>query len=89
MPIRTRALILPWITVQAYRTHSVLCGPVKNLQGEVIGVVEIINKQGGAFTQEDEALFRAFTYQTAIAVENFRPTSTWSPAMRRWLSCWM
>jgi adenylate cyclase len=56
----------------SYHTHSVLCGPVKNLQGEVIGVVEVINKQGGAFTQEDETLFRAFTYQTAIAVENFR-----------------
>jgi adenylate cyclase len=55
-----------------YRTRSVLCGPVKNLQGEVIGVVEVINKQGGAFTHEDEVLFRAFTYQTAIAVENFR-----------------
>ena len=55
-----------------YHTHSVLCGPVKNLQGEIIGVVEVINKQGGAFTQEDETLFRAFTYQTAIAVENFR-----------------
>jgi adenylate cyclase len=55
-----------------YHTHSVLCGPVKNLQGEIIGVVEVINKQGGVFTQEDETLFRAFTYQTAIAVENFR-----------------
>ncbi len=55
-----------------YHTHSILCGPVKNLQGEVIGVVEVINKQGGEFTREDETLFRAFTYQTAIAVENFR-----------------
>lgn len=55
-----------------YRTRAVLCGPVKNLQGEIIGVVEVINKRGGAFTKDDETLFRAFTYQTAIAVENFR-----------------
>ena len=54
-----------------YRTRSVLCGPVKNLQGEIMGVVQVINKHGGAFTTEDETLFRAFTYQTAIAVENF------------------
>ena len=54
-----------------YRTRSVLCGPVKNLQGEIMGVVQVINKQEGAFTNEDETLFRAFTYQTAIAVENF------------------
>ncbi|HEY5866208.1 MAG TPA: GAF domain-containing protein, partial [Candidatus Tectomicrobia bacterium] len=54
-----------------YRTRSVLCGPVKNLQGEIMGVVQVINKQNGVFTKEDETLFRAFTYQTAIAVENF------------------
>jgi adenylate cyclase len=54
-----------------YRTRSVLCGPVKNLHGEVIGVIQVINKKGGVFTEADEALFRAFAYQTAIAVENF------------------
>jgi adenylate cyclase len=55
-----------------YHTRSVLCGPVKNLQGDIIGVVQVINKEGGAFTTEDETIFRAFAYQTAIAVENFR-----------------
>ncbi|HEY7493359.1 MAG TPA: GAF domain-containing protein [Candidatus Tectomicrobia bacterium] len=54
-----------------YRTRSVLCGPVKNLHGEVIGVIQVINKKNGVFTADDEALFRAFAYQTAIAVENF------------------
>jgi len=55
-----------------YRTRSVLAGTVKNLQGETIGVVQVINKRRGVFTREDEALFRAFAYQTAIAVENFQ-----------------
>lgn len=54
-----------------YRTRSILCGTVKNFQGEIIGVVQVINKADGVFTKEDEALFRAFTFQTAIAVENF------------------
>ncbi|MDY6971774.1 MAG: GAF domain-containing protein [Thermodesulfobacteriota bacterium] len=54
-----------------YRTRSVLCGPIKNLQGEIIGVVQVINKKKGVFGQEDEKLFRAFAYQTAISVENF------------------
>jgi adenylate cyclase len=54
-----------------YRTRSVLCGPVKNLHGEIVGVIQVINKHDGKFTTEDEALFRAFTFQTAIAVENF------------------
>lgn len=55
-----------------YRTKSILCGPIKNLQGETLGVIQVINKKGGAFDQDDEALFRAFSYQTAIAVENFQ-----------------
>ncbi|MEW6683703.1 MAG: GAF domain-containing protein [Nitrospirota bacterium] len=54
-----------------YRTRSILCGPVKNLQGEPIGVIQVINKQGGGFGPDDELLFRAFAYQTTIALENF------------------
>jgi len=54
-----------------YRTRSVLCGPVMNLQGETVGVLQIINKQSGAFDADDEFTFRAFAYQTAITVENF------------------
>jgi adenylate cyclase len=55
-----------------YRTRTILSGPVKNLQGETVGVIQVINKQGGAFDRNDEILFKAFVYQTAIAVENFR-----------------
>ncbi|MBW2002629.1 MAG: GAF domain-containing protein, partial [Deltaproteobacteria bacterium] len=55
-----------------YQTISILCGPVKNFQGETIGVIQVINKKEGSFNQSDEALFRAFSYQTAIAVENFQ-----------------
>ncbi len=54
-----------------YRTRAVLCGPVRNMQGEIIGVIQVINKRTGLFTPEDETLFRAFAYQAAIAVENF------------------
>ncbi len=55
-----------------FRTRSILAGPVKNLEGEIIGVVQVINKHRGLFNRDDEALFRAFAYQTAIAVENFQ-----------------
>lgn len=54
-----------------YRTKSILCGPVHNLSGETIGVVQVINKKGGPFNKKDEELFGAFVYQTAITVENF------------------
>ncbi|MBL7212085.1 MAG: GAF domain-containing protein [Desulfobacteraceae bacterium] len=55
-----------------YRTKTILCGPVKNLMGETIGVIQVINKKGGIFREKDEELFSVFVYQTAIAVENFR-----------------
>ena len=54
-----------------FRTKSILCGPVRNLQGRIIGVVQVMNKKGGPFDSSDESLFRAFGYQAAIAVENF------------------
>ena len=55
-----------------YRTRNILCGPVRNINGETVGVIQVINKREGAFTEQDESLFQAFAYQTAIAVENYR-----------------
>ena len=57
---------------RGYKVKSMLCGPVKNLSGEIVGVIQIINKGEGGFDDLDEKLFRAFAYQTAISVENFR-----------------
>jgi adenylate cyclase len=51
-------------------TRSILCVPVTNKQGRVIGVTQVLNKRGGAFTAEDEARLKAFTSQIAIGLEN-------------------
>ncbi len=53
-----------------FKTRNLLCGPLKNLQGEMVGVIQAINKIEGHFQEKDEILFKAFAYQTAIAVEN-------------------
>ena len=53
-----------------FKTRNLLCGPLKNLQGELVGVIQAINKKEGHFVEKDEVLFKAFAYQTAIAVEN-------------------
>lgn len=37
-----------------YRTHSVLCVPMQNRSGQVIGVFQVLNKKDGPFTSEDE-----------------------------------
>src|SRR5262249_43123983 len=53
-----------------YFTRSILCVPVINKSGKIIGVTQALNKVGGPFTDEDEARLRAFTAQIAIALEN-------------------
>ncbi|MCX7816801.1 MAG: GAF domain-containing protein [Syntrophales bacterium] len=51
-------------------TRSILCIPVVNKAGKIIGVTQVLNKRGGHFTKDDEARLRAFTAQIAIALEN-------------------
>jgi len=53
-----------------YRTRTVLCAPVRGRDRRVLGAVQVINKQIGVFTEDDESLLRAFAAQAAVAVEN-------------------
>lgn len=51
-------------------TRSILCTPVVNKAGKVIGVTQVLNKRGGSFDGEDEARLKAFTAQVSVALEN-------------------
>ncbi|MBI4969184.1 MAG: GAF domain-containing protein [Rhodospirillales bacterium] len=51
-------------------TRSILCVPVINKDGKGIGVTQVLNKRGGAFTAEDEARLKAFVSQISIGLEN-------------------
>ncbi|MCC6474313.1 MAG: GAF domain-containing protein, partial [Burkholderiales bacterium] len=53
-----------------YFTRSILCVPIVNKHGKVIGVTQVLNKHGGPFSAEDESRLRAFTAQISIALEN-------------------
>ena len=53
-----------------YFTRSILCVPVVNQHGKIIGVTQVLNKRGGPFTHEDESRLKAFTAQISIALEN-------------------
>ena len=53
-----------------YFTRSILCVPIVNKAGRVIGVTQVLNKRGGPFREEDEARLKAFTAQLAISLEN-------------------
>jgi adenylate cyclase len=51
-------------------TRSILCVPIVNQKGKVIGVTQVLNKKNGVFTDEDESRLKAFTAQIAISLEN-------------------
>lgn len=53
-------------------TRSILCTPIVNKSGNIIGVTQVLNKRGGPFTDEDESRLKAFTAQVSIALENAR-----------------
>lgn len=55
-----------------YRTKTILCMPMKNRDGKIIGVFQLLNKNNGIFTAEDEQIIAAFSVHAAIALENAR-----------------
>lgn len=53
-----------------FRTKDLMCVPMK-IRNEVIGVIEVLNKQDGSvFTEEDCGLLMSFGGQAAIAIQN-------------------
>src|ERR1035438_8514659 len=53
-----------------YLTHSLLCAPVRTAKGEVIGVLQVLNKQQGLFTKEDLRLLEEMTSLCAITLRS-------------------
>lgn len=43
-----------------YRTKSILCVPVVDAGGTVLGAIQLINKVSGAFSEEDEEMAKGF-----------------------------
>jgi adenylate cyclase len=52
-----------------FRTKSILCAPLRTVNGEKIGVSQILNKVDGEFTVEDLEMLEAMTEQAAIAIQ--------------------
>lgn len=64
-----------------YRTRSMMVAPLKDNQGEVVGVLQLINAvndQGEveSFSVEDETLVLALASQAAVAINNVRLLNT-------------
>ncbi|XP_058820514.1 probable 3',5'-cyclic phosphodiesterase pde-5 isoform X1 [Topomyia yanbarensis] len=52
-----------------YRTESILCMPIF-IRGNVIGVVQMINKRAGYFNKEDEEAFEMFAVYCGLALHH-------------------
>jgi two-component system NtrC family sensor kinase len=57
--------------VTGFETHSLLCAPMGH-RGEMLGVLEFVNKQDGAFDNEDLKLLEAVASIAAVALKNAR-----------------
>ena len=53
-----------------FRTRSMLCVPIRNRQGRVVGVLQLLNKKSGAFGPSDLDFVAAISEHMAIAMEN-------------------
>ncbi len=53
-----------------YSTQTVLCMPMRNREGVIIGVFQLLNKRTGHFGPEDEAFIDALSVHAAMALEN-------------------
>lgn len=53
-----------------YRTNTILCMPIRNIEQKIIGVFQILNKLSGYFTKEDEDILVAIGSSAGISLEN-------------------
>ena len=53
-----------------FKTRNVLCAPMFDHRGEILGVIQVLNKKSGHFREYDESLLSALGGQASVAIEN-------------------
>ncbi len=61
-----------WDMLSGYRTRSILAAPMKNHLGKTIGVVQVLNKKRGEFSEDDADILAALATQAAVSIDNSR-----------------
>ncbi len=61
-----------WDLLSGYKTRSILAAPLKNHLGKTIGVVQVLNKRDGEFTDDDADILSAIATQAAVSIDNSR-----------------
>jgi adenylate cyclase len=53
-----------------YYTRTILCAPIRNDVGKIIGVMQVLNKKEGIFDEKDERLINAFASQVGKVLKS-------------------
>ena len=66
-----------------YHTRSILCLPMISINGDLVGVIQVLNKKGGgAFDKRDESLLEALGAHASVALERARLTDAYVDKQR-------
>lgn len=55
-----------------FRTRNMICMPILGTQLELLGVIQVLNKENGPFSHRDESLLSALAANVGLALENSR-----------------
>jgi len=53
-----------------YSTRNLLCTPLRDRAGQVLGAFEVMNRHGGPFSTEDEETLSHLATQATVAIQN-------------------
>jgi adenylate cyclase len=55
-----------------FRTRNIVTAPIRTPKGTIIGVIQVLNKRQGEFTQQDRETIESITAQCAITLESLQ-----------------
>jgi signal transduction histidine kinase/putative methionine-R-sulfoxide reductase with GAF domain len=61
-----------WDVLSGYSTRSILAAPMRNHLGRTIGVVQVLNKKRGDFSDDDADILAALATEAAVSIDNSR-----------------
>jgi signal transduction histidine kinase len=64
-----------------FRTRSILCVPIR-FRGRVTGVIQVLNKHAGTFTEQDREVLELIAAEAGVAIENARVYATLEERVR-------
>lgn len=59
-------------SASGYKTRNLLCGPLYGSDKKLLGAFEVINKNSGSFSEDDERALADLSLQVAVALQNTR-----------------